>query len=123
MVCWAVLPTHPRRLRQQALQLAARESELDKLRDQLQAEVNAAAQKAAAQQAELAGERGLLAKQSAALDQERESFRAWVAERKEELGRSAKVGTWKGTEECVCLFWWAREEGGGCQDDWWCCYL
>jgi len=72
-------------------QLSAREAELDKLHEQLQQEVAAAAHKAAAQQAELSGERSLLSKQCASLDQERETFKAWLAERKEELARQHKV--------------------------------
>lgn len=80
------------RLHQLSSQLSARESELDKLHEQLQQEVAAAAHKAAAQQAELSGERSLLSKQCASLDQERETFKAWLAERKEELARQHKVG-------------------------------
>jgi uncharacterized protein YPO0396 len=78
-------------LQQLSGHLADREAELDKLHEQLQAEVSAAAAKAAAQQSEMAGERGLLAKQAAALDTEREDFKAWCAERKQEMARQHKV--------------------------------
>ena len=106
----------PHRLCQLSSRLQAREAELDKLGDQLQAEVAAAAHKAAGQAAELSGERALLAKQSAALDQEREAFKTWVAERKEELARQHKVSRERsaqlgerGTENTTTLSnWWLR---------------
>lgn len=78
-------------MQQLSVHLAEREVELEKLHEQLQAEVSSAAAKAAAQQAEMAGERGLLAKQAAALDTEREDFKAWCAERKQEMARHHKV--------------------------------
>lgn len=90
MVC--VFARYFCRLQQLSGHLSERETELDKLHEQLQAEVSAAAAKAAAQEAELAGERGLMAKQSAALDKEREEFKAWCAERKQEMARQHKVG-------------------------------
>lgn len=86
------MPLYFCRLQQLSNHLAERETELDKLHEQLQAEVSAAAAKAATQEAELAGERGLMAKQSAALDKEREDFKAWCAERKQEMARQHKVG-------------------------------
>jgi hypothetical protein len=82
----------PCRLHQLSAQLVEREAELDKLHEQLQTEVAAANAKAAAQQSEMAGERGLLTKQAAAIDVEREDFKAWCAERKEEMTRQHKVG-------------------------------
>lgn len=82
----------PCRLHQLSAHLSGRESELEKLQEQLQAEVGAASAKAAAQQAEIAGERQLLSKQAAALDSERESFKAWAAERKQEMAEQHKVG-------------------------------
>jgi hypothetical protein len=54
--------------------------------------VGAASAKAAAQQGEIAGERQLLSKQAAALDTEREDFKAWAAERKQEMAEQHKVG-------------------------------
>lgn len=73
-------------------ELASREREINELREQLQREIQAEAQHAAGQAAELAGERAALQKQAAALDQEREAFNAWRKEMKEEAQRQLKVG-------------------------------
>jgi sugar-specific transcriptional regulator TrmB len=72
-------------------ELAAREREISELRAQLQREIQAEAQHAAGQAAELAGERAALQKQAATLEQERESFNAWRKEVKEETQRQIKV--------------------------------
>lgn len=93
---------HAHRLQQLSQVLCERESELDKLHEQLQGEVAAASSKAAAQQAELAGERSLLAKQGASLEAERQNFKAWMAERKEELAQQHKVGGLVGWL-CMCI--------------------
>ena len=87
------------RLQQFSSELGEREAELQKLHDQLQAEVAAANAKAAAQQSEMAAERGLLTKQAAAIDLEREDFKAWCAERKGEMARQHKV---RAGSSCGC---------------------
>jgi hypothetical protein len=72
-------------------ELDAREREISELRAQLQREIQAEAQHAAGQAAELAGERAALQKQAATLEQERDSFNAWRKEVKEETQRQIKV--------------------------------
>lgn len=75
--------------------MAAREREIAQLREQLQLEIKAEAQHAAGQAAELAGERMALQKQAAVLEQEKEEFKRWRQESKEELHKQLKVCPWQ----------------------------
>lgn len=86
-------------------QLTAREREISQLREELQREIQAEAQHAAGQAAELAGERTALQKQAAALEQEREEFRKWKQETKEELTKQLKVWMKRLTSEGLHMYY------------------
>lgn len=79
------------RLQTVETELAAREREILQLREQLQREIQSEAQHAAGQAAELAGERAALQKQTTALEQEKDEYRKWKQETKDELQKQLKV--------------------------------
>jgi hypothetical protein len=80
-------PPGPARLAEGANALAARECDLASQRERLDAEL-AAARRAAEAAAE---ERSALQQRAALLDTEREQFRGWMHDAREEAARSIKV--------------------------------